>query len=166
MKNQFLLLIACLCFVHTAAAQEVILNAWGQGPTPPSLEGFTVTDSTQLPALLETLQQRDCYYTTQLSYAWPGTFTIPQRDSILALQDSLDERSIVYTCQILEYYGFPGKTLVGEASTHTMVFILLNEMESEEGKRYLPMLQAAVQEEELAPELLSLLIDSWQPANH
>lgn len=166
MRNQFLLSIACLCFVHTAAAQEVILNAWGQGPTPPSLEGFTVADSTQLPALLETLQQRDCYYTTQLSYAWPGTFIEIQRDSILALQDSLDEFSIVHTRQILEYYGFPGKSLVGEANTHTMVFILLNEMKPEEGKRYLPLLQAAVQELELEPELLSLLIDSWQSANH
>ena len=114
---------------------------------------------------LEEIAYRDQFYRQQMNgisekYGWDS----PQMDSLWALQIPFDSLNTIRVIEILEEYGYPGKTLVGDqAST---AFLVIQHADIEIQEKYLPLLTEAAEKDELRYSSLALLIDRVNMRNN
>ena len=92
-------------------------------------------------------------------YGWDS----PQMDSLWVLQNYSDSVNTIYITDLIDKIGYPGKSIVGDqAST---AFLVIQHAELEIQEKYLPVLRAAADAEELRWASLALLIDRIEMRN-
>lgn len=118
-----------------------------------------------LMAELEIIREKDQRYRGQMRgfsdrYGWDS----PQVDSLWALQAPFDAENTTRILEIIEEFGYPGKTLVGDqAST---AFLVIQHADIEIQEKYLPILTEAAEAGELNYASLALLIDRVNMRNN
>ena len=107
---------------------------------------------------LAEIGEKDQRYRRQMrpisdKYGWNS----PQMDSLWTLQLPLDSLNTIRILEIIEEFGYPGKSMVGDqAST---AFLVIQHADIEIQEKYLPILTAAAEKDELRYSSLALLID-------
>lgn len=86
-------------------------------------------------------------------YGWNSS----QMDSLWAMQTPLDSLNTIRILEIIEQHGYPGKTLVGDQAG--TAFMVIQHADIEIQEKYLPVLTAAAEQDELSYRSLALLID-------
>jgi len=86
-------------------------------------------------------------------YGWNS----PQMDSLWMMQTPLDSLNTIRVIEIMEEHGYPGKTLVGDQAG--AAFMVIQHADIEIQEKYLPVLKAAAEKDELSYRSLALLID-------
>ena len=82
----------------------------------------------------------------------------PQMDSLWKIQSYSDSLNTTRIIQIIEEYGYPGRSLVGPRQMGT-AFLVIQHAELEVQQQYLPLLKEAAEAGELNYSSLALLID-------
>lgn len=88
------------------------------------------------------------------NYEW-GT---PAMDSLWRIQNYSDSVNTIRIIEIIEEYGYPGKSLVGRGQMGT-AFLVIQHADLEVQEKYLPVLKEAANKEELRWSSVALLID-------
>jgi hypothetical protein len=118
-----------------------------------------------LMAELEIIREKDQRYRGQMRgfsdrYGWSS----PQVDSLWVLQAPFDSLNTLRVIEIIEEYGYPGKTLVGDQASST--FLVIQHADLEVQEKYLPILVKAAEAGELQYASLALLIDRVNMRNN
>jgi hypothetical protein len=77
---------------------------------------------------------------------------------LMEKQARLDKRNIKRLVQIIDKYGWPGRSLVGREASLT-AFLIIQHAELEDQKKYFPMLKEAVRRGEANQDYAALLED-------
>jgi TonB family protein len=93
-------------------------------------------------------------------YGWDS----PQVNELMQKQSLLDIANLAKVEKIIEQYGYPGKTLVGERYMFT-AFIVIQHNDHEVQVKYLPLLTEAANTGELNWSSLALMIDRVKTGN-
>ena len=78
--------------------------------------------------------------------------------ALMEKQERLDKRNIRRLVQIINKYGWPGRSLVGKEGSLT-AFLIIQHAELEDQKKYFPMLKEAVRRGEANQDYAALLED-------
>lgn len=118
-----------------------------------------------LMAELEEIREKDQRYRMQMrgfsdKYGWDS----PQVDSLWALQAPMDSLNTLRILEIIEEFGYPGKTMVGDQSS--TAFLVIQHADIKIQEEYLPILTAAAEKGELRYSSLALLIDRVNMRNN
>jgi len=123
--------------------------------------------NTRLKAELDSMYHTDQQYREYFPYL----FTQQGRDSIAGVlrvtpaiiqqyiidkMNQSDSLNIARLAQIIEQYGYPGKTLVGSPTNEAAFFIIQH---SKRIDQYLPIVKKAVKKNELAFPLFAMMLD-------
>jgi len=78
--------------------------------------------------------------------------------ALMEKQETLDKRNLRRLVQIIDKYGWPGRSLVGKEGALT-AFLIIQHAELEDQKKYFPMLKEAVRRGEANQDYAALLED-------
>ena len=78
--------------------------------------------------------------------------------ALMEKQERLDKRNLKRLAQIIDKYGWPGRTLVGREAGLT-AFLIIQHADLEDQKKYFPMLKEAVRRGEANQDYAALLED-------
>ena len=78
--------------------------------------------------------------------------------ALMERQERLDKRNIKRLVQIIDKYGWPGRSLVGREASLT-AFLIIQHADLEDQKKYFPMLKEAVRRGEANQDYAALLED-------
>lgn len=78
--------------------------------------------------------------------------------ALMEKQERLDKRNIKRLVQIIDKYGWPGRSLVGSEASLT-AFLIIQHADLEDQKKYFPMLKEAVRRGETNKDYAALLED-------
>jgi hypothetical protein len=78
--------------------------------------------------------------------------------ALMEKQARLDKRNLKRLVQIIDKYGWPGRSLVGKESSLT-AFLIIQHADLEDQKKYFPMLKEAVRRGEANQDYAALLED-------
>lgn len=78
--------------------------------------------------------------------------------ALMEKQERLDKRNIKRLVQIIDKYGWPGRSLVGKEAGLT-AFLIIQHADLEDQKKYFPMLKEAVRRGEANQDYAALLED-------
>jgi hypothetical protein len=78
--------------------------------------------------------------------------------ALMEKQERLDKRNIKRLVQIIDKYGWPGRSLVGREASLT-AFLIIQHADLEDQKKYFPMLKEAVRRGEANQDYAALLED-------
>ena len=87
-------------------------------------------------------------------YGWQS----PQMDSLWALQLPIDSANTARISEIIDQYGYPGKSMVGVAQAST-AFLVIQHAELEVQEKYLDIISAAADAGEVPWRSVALLVD-------
>jgi hypothetical protein len=82
----------------------------------------------------------------------------PSMDSLWKIQSYSDSINTIKICEIIDEYGYPGKSLVGGGQMGT-AFLVIQHADLEVQERYLPIIKEAANNGEVRWSSLALLID-------
>lgn len=75
---------------------------------------------------------------------------------LIKLMDDQDQKNLVKVEKIIEKYGYPGKSLVGEPENYAVWYVIQHSPKIEE---YLPLIKKAADEKELPFRLYAMMLD-------
>lgn len=90
----------------------------------------------------------------QEKYGWDS----PQMDSLWGLQNPADSLNTLRIIEMIEEYGYPGKSLVGPSQSST-AFLVIQHADQAVQEKYLPIITAAADQGEVPWSSVALLID-------
>lgn len=93
-------------------------------------------------------------------YGWES----PQMDSIRTITIAADEKNTKRVIEILETYGYPGKSLVGNAQAGT-AFLVIQHADLEIQEKYMKLITDAADAEEVQWRSVALLVDRVRMRN-
>ena len=99
-------------------------------------------------------EQRGYMREVQDKYGWDS----PQMDSLWNIQTATDETNLARIEEVIEEYGYPGKSLVGANNMGT-AFLVIQHSNQETQEKYLPLLKQAADDGEERWSSVALLID-------
>jgi len=88
------------------------------------------------------------------TYGWKS----PQMDSLWALQSHADSLNQIRIEEIINEYGYPGKSLVGPSAAST-AFMVIQHSNQEMQEKYLPLLKEQADKGEVRWSSIALMID-------
>lgn len=115
--------------------------------------------NTKLMAVLDSMGHLDQLHRSAMGdladkYGWNS----PQMDSLWTLQRKIDGRNILLLEEIIEQYGFPGRSLVGEGGSRN-AFLILQHSGSETMDKYYELVVKAGENNELAMNRVAMFQD-------
>ena len=87
-------------------------------------------------------------------YGWDS----PQMDSLWTLQNAVDSLNQIRIVEIIEEYGYPGRSLVGPRQAST-AFLVIQHSNQKMQEKYLPLLKEQAEKGEIRWSSVALLID-------
>lgn len=87
-------------------------------------------------------------------YGWDS----PQMDSLWTLQNETDSLNQLRIEEVIQKYGYPGKSLVGPGQA-SVAFLVIQHSNQEMQEKYLPLLKQAANDGEVRWSSVALLID-------
>lgn len=115
--------------------------------------------NTKLRAVLDSMGHLDQLHRSAMGdladkYGWNS----PQLDSLWALQSEIDESNMLLLEEIIEKYGFPGRSLVGEDGSRN-AFLILQHSGDEMMDKYYELVVKAGENNELAMHRVAMFQD-------
>jgi hypothetical protein len=93
-------------------------------------------------------------------YGWKS----PQMDSLWVLQNAADKKNTARITQLMDEMGYPGKSVVGGGQAST-AFLVIQHADLKIQEKYLPMISAAADKEEVPWSAVALLVDRVEMRN-
>ncbi|MEL7219707.1 MAG: DUF6624 domain-containing protein [Bacteroidota bacterium] len=119
---------------------------------------FSNGTNTELRERIATLLERDQYYRQQMqTVARDKGWEDPSIQEMHSLQQELDVINLKEVEGIIEAYGYPGRSLVGNLSATALYIIQRADIETQE--KYLPLFEEAAQKHEILRAELAYLVD-------
>ena len=118
-----------------------------------------------LMAEFETIRYEDQRYRREMGpvekqYGWKS----PQMDSLWKLQNHADSVNTLRICELIDADGYPGKSVVGDGHAST-AFLVIQHADLEIQEKYLPIITAAADKEEVPWRSVALLVDRVEMRN-
>ena len=119
----------------------------------------------ELMAEFETIRYEDQRYRKEMGpiekkYGWKS----PQMDSLWKLQNYADSVNTVRISELIDADGYPGKSVVGDGHAST-AFLVIQHADLEIQEKYLPIITAAADKEEVPWRSVALLVDRVEMRN-
>jgi len=113
----------------------------------------------------ETIRFEDQRYRREMNdvekkYGWKS----PQMDSLWTLQNRADSLNTSRIIELMDKMGYPGKSVVGDGHAST-AFLVIQHADLEIQEKYLPMISAAADKEEVPWRSVALLVDRVEMRN-
>ena len=119
----------------------------------------TPSDRQQLIISLDSIYKEDQRYRVQAdSLQRLNKWNDPALADCWKKMAAIDSSNVIAITQIIDKYGWPGKTRVGENGNAT-VFLVIQHADLATQQKYLPVLQAAVEKGDGSKDQLALLTD-------
>ena len=149
-----------LYFVKAISLQLILLLSFSILANPQD------TNATQLNQTLRSellkMQNDDQKYRDEVDKIRATSLTADEKQKQVAArmekQETLDKRNLRRLVQIIDKYGWPGRSLVGKEGALT-AFLIIQHAELEDQKKYFPMLKEAVRRGEANQDYAALLED-------
>ncbi|KMQ66930.1 hypothetical protein ACM46_00290 [Chryseobacterium angstadtii] len=77
-------------------------------------------------------------------------------NGLIKIMDEQDQNNLVKVEKIIEKYGYPGKSMVGEPESYAVWYVIQHSPKIE---KYLPLIKKATDEEELPFRLYAMMLD-------
>ena len=135
-------------FLLTTPFETALMEKWSEAA---EASGIDLQLREEL-AQIRILDQEQRQYTMELEWG------SPEMDSIWAIQSRHDSINTDRIVEIIEAYGYPGRSLVGPDQAST-AFLVIQHANLEVQEKYLPLLKAAAADDELSWSSVALLID-------
>ena len=108
------------------------------------------------------MQKDDQKYRGEVSKIMEMSLTADEKQkrvsALMEKQERLDNRNRKRLVQIIDKFGWPGRSLVGKEASLT-AFLIIQHADLEDQKKYFPMLKEAVRRGEARPDYAALLED-------
>lgn len=118
-----------------------------------------------LPRAMEVLIERDQWYLHAPHMIAPRNAEEQQkREEAQAKQAVINEESIEYFEAILQHYGYPGKSLVGDSLSYAGVILIMNEVPWYRKGEYFETIMTAIEQGELAFSIAYLYLHNLMVA--
>jgi len=149
-----------LYFVKAISLQLILLLSFSILANPQD------TNATQLNQTLRSellkMQNDDQKYRDEVDKIRATSLTADEKQkqvaALMEKQERLDKRNLRRLVQIIDKYGWPGRSLVGKEGALT-AFLIIQHAELEDQKKYFPMLKEAVRRGEANQDYAALLED-------
>ena len=147
-------------FVKAISLQLILLLSFSILANPQD------TNATQLNQTLRSellkMQNDDQKYRDEVDKIRATSLTADEKQkqvaALMEKQETLDKRNLRRLVQIIDKYGWPGRSLVGKEGALT-AFLIIQHAELEDQKKYFPMLKEAVRRGEANQDYAALLED-------
>lgn len=130
---------------------EMILSRWKEHATEAGIN-FELMEELKEIGVTDQLQRKEMRGVRE-KYGWDS----PQMDSLWALQNATDSLNQIRIEEIIEEYGYPGRSLVGSAGS--VGFMVIQHSNQEMQEKYLPLLKAEADKGELRWSSVALMVD-------
>jgi hypothetical protein len=147
-------------FVKAISLQLILLLSFSNLAYPQDPSATQLNQS--LRSELLKMQSDDQKYRGEIDKIRATSLTADEKQkrvaALMEKQERLDKRNIKRLVQIINKYGWPGRSLVGKEGSLT-AFLVIQHAELEDQKKYFPMLKEAVRRGEANQDYAALLED-------
>jgi hypothetical protein len=147
-------------FVKAISLQLILLLSFSNLAYPQDPSATQLNQS--LRSELLKMQSDDQKYRGEIDKIRATSLTADEKQkrvaALMEKQERLDKRNIKRLVQIINKYGWPGRSLVGKEGSLT-AFLIIQHAELEDQKKYFPMLKEAVRRGEANQDYAALLED-------
>lgn len=139
-------------YLHGTEFEDKLIAFWEAAAKE---SGVNIELMEELAQIRESDQaQRRLMGDVEEKYGWNS----PQMDSLWSIQLYADSVNTERIMEIIDTYGYPGKSLVGNAQAST-AFLVIQHADLEIQEKYMPIITAAADAEEVAWRSVALLVD-------
>jgi hypothetical protein len=150
----------CTYFVKAVSLHLILLLSFSSLAYPQDTSATQVNQS--LRSELLKMESDDQKYRDEVAKVRATSLTADEKQkrvsALMEKQARLDKRNLKRLVQIIDKYGWPGRSLVGKAASLT-AFLIIQHAELEDQKKYFPMLKEAVRRGEANQDYAALLED-------
>ncbi|MEM9548732.1 MAG: DUF6624 domain-containing protein [Bacteroidota bacterium] len=132
--------------------EDTILRRWRQSAEDAGIN-IELMLELKVISMTDQMQRREMRSVTE-QYGWDS----PQMDSLWALQNYSDSVNMIRIEEIIEEYGYPGRSLVGPRQGST-AFMVIQHSTQEMQEKYLPLLKEQADKGEVRWSSIALMID-------
>ncbi len=146
--------LAVLTGVRQTDLMDQVLDRWKAGAKAANVDLALMEE-------LKDIRRTDQVYRRQMGSVENGS---PQMDSLWKLQSRADSSNTLRIIEIIEERGYPGKSMVGAGQSST-AFLVIQHADLEVQEKYLDIITAAADAEEVPWSSVALLIDRIKMRN-
>lgn len=139
-------------YLENSPFEKIIEERWNKSAIEAGIN-LELMEELAAISITDQLQRKEMRSTTD-KYGWDS----PQMDSLWKLQNTSDSLNQIRITEIIDEFGYPGKSLVGPSQGST-AFMVIQHANQEMQEKYLPLLKTKADEGELKWSSVALMID-------